>query len=198
MVSPRASLLTVGTMFSAAVSNVTGFLRPSTTTTTRNVVRTFASTSDKITSSPLPGFGNPTFGITKRLPGVSFDEAMESVEGELKKVGFGVITKIDMRETMKKKLDIDLGSPYVILGACNPKLAHQALTKMPAVGLLLPCNIVVAQETPDDAETPGPIVVSALSPEALFAVAKNDETENDLLPLANEVQGLIQTAIDAL
>lgn len=151
-------------------------------TSTATTARSLASVTH------LPDFGNPKFGITKKLPGVTTDEAINSTQDALKQVGFGVITKIDFKTTMKEKLDTDLDRPYVVLGACNPKLAHEALQEMPAVGLLLPCNIVVTED-PD-----GSAVVSALSPIELFGVVDSAE----MRPLAEEVQGMIQSAIDAL
>ena len=83
-----------------------------------------------MTTTSLPEFGVPKYGITKTLSGKSFDEVVDSVTAELKKHGFGVLTKIDMKETMKKKIDVDFERPYVILGACNPNLAHNALKSL--------------------------------------------------------------------
>jgi uncharacterized protein (DUF302 family) len=141
------------------------------------------------TFTVLPDYGKPNFGITKKLaPGIDMEQAIESVTASLKKVGFGVLTSIDIQATLKKKIDEDI-QPYVILGACNPKLAHKALSSMPAVGLLLPCNVVVTKDASD-----GNIVVSAMDPISLFSVIDDPE----VAPLAEEVKDLVQSAIDSL
>lgn len=110
------------------------------------------------------------FGFTRSLGDVKLDEARERIIEALKQEGFGVLTEIDVRATLKKKLDVDF-RPYVILGACNPSLAHQALSSEPGIGLLLPCNVVVA-ETDD-----GGSEVSVAKPEAMFSLVNNPQME---------------------
>lgn len=97
-----------------------------------------------------------------------FDSAVEKVTNALKKEGFGVLTEIDIKDTLKKKLDIDFRK-YKILGACNPPNAYKALQSEPNVGLMLPCNVIV-QET-DNEE----INVAAIDPQASMLAIKNDE-----------------------
>ena len=91
---------------------------------------------------------NVPYSISRRLTGVGMAEARARVTEALKREGFGVLTEIDLQATLKKKIDVEI-APYVILGACNPKLAHAALSTEAAIGLLLPCNVVVAQDGAD-------------------------------------------------
>jgi len=107
---------------------------------------------------------DPAYGHTVRLPGVSFDDARAKITAALKEQGFGVLTEIDVKATMKAKLDVDFRR-YVILGACNPHLAHKALSGDLGIGLLLPCNVCVWEEE-------GGSVVSVIKPEAMFSVVK--------------------------
>lgn len=106
-----------------------------------------------------------TLGITTVVPW-DYDQAVEQAKTALKEQGFGVLTEIDVRATMRAKLDIDF-QRYVIIGACNPPLAHQALTADKSVGLMLPCNVVV-YDNGDGSST-----VSALNPMTAMSVVGN-------------------------
>jgi uncharacterized protein (DUF302 family) len=105
------------------------------------------------------------YGISRTVA-LSYDDAVARVREELQKEGFGVLTEIDVKETIKKKLDRDFAR-YIILGACNPPLAHQALTAEPAIGLLLPCNVIVYETRP------GESVVAAFDPTVAVDLAEN-------------------------
>ena len=107
-----------------------------------------------------------TYGFERHLDHVTFEEALERVTAGLKREGFGILTQIDVKDTLKKKLEVDFRR-YTILGACNPPLAHKALTAEPQIGLLLPCNVVV-QEAPD-----GGAIVSIADPRVMFSLVKN-------------------------
>lgn len=126
------------------------------------------------------------YGMVKRLSGVSFTLALEKTREALKTQGFGVLTEIDVKETLKKKLGEDF-RPYAILGACNPPLAFQALKGEEHIGLLLPCNVVVMADGEDS-------VVSVVDPEAMFSVVGR----SDLAALAAEVKGKLQAVLDVL
>jgi uncharacterized protein (DUF302 family) len=105
-----------------------------------------------------------SYGFERTLPGVSFADAVTRVTEALKAEGFGVLSEIDVSATLKKKLDVDF-RPYVILGACNPTLAHKALQAEPQIGLLLPCNVVVQ-------EADGGSTVSIADPKAMFRMVE--------------------------
>jgi uncharacterized protein (DUF302 family) len=126
-----------------------------------------------------------SYGYTRALKDVSFDAAIERVTEALKQEGFGVLTEIDVRATLKKKLDVDFRN-YRILGACNPRLAHQALTGEPLVGLLLPCNVTVFEE--DD----GTINVSFIKPTEMFKIVDNPGVE----PIARQVEEKMVRALE--
>lgn len=137
--------------------------------------------------SDIAPIDSPAYGISRHLAGVSFDDAVERATAALKANGFGVLTTIDIQGTLKAKLDADT-RPYTILGACNPKMAHRALQAEGGIGLLLPCNVVVA------GDGNGGSVVSAIDPVAMFSVVGRDDIE----PIAGEVKSMLQAAIDAV
>ena len=118
------------------------------------------------------------YEMTARIPGTIDDARLRVVEA-LKSQGFGVLTEIDVQRTLKEKLGEEM-DPYVILGACNPVLAHQALTTDPSLGLLLPCNVVLRQVGSD-------VEVSIIDPEVMFEVAE-PATRAALSPLAAEAR----------
>ena len=107
-----------------------------------------------------------TFGIMLRLP---VHQARPLVEVALQREGFGVLTEIDVAATMQAKLSVEW-SPYLILGACNPSLAHRALQADPSIGALLPCNVVLREEA-------GQTVVEAMDPRAVIGLVENPEVE---------------------
>ncbi len=127
-----------------------------------------------------------TYGMRVELP-IGYDEAVERTTAALKDQGFGVLTTIDVKETLKKKLDVDFRR-YVILGACNPPLAHQAFTKELEIGLLLPCNVIVYETTA------GRSAVAAFDPIRGLAMAGNDA----LHAVAVEADERLRKALAAL
>ena len=129
---------------------------------------------------------NVDFGFTRTLKETTLEQARERITTALQKEGFGILTEIDVKATLKKKIDVDF-RPYVILGACNPSIAHQALQAEPGMGLLLPCNVVVAED--DD----GGAVLSMIKPEALFRLVDRD----DLKPLVEQVTRKLTSALEA-
>jgi uncharacterized protein (DUF302 family) len=116
-----------------------------------------------------------------------FDQAVDKVTEALKTEGFGVLTEIDVKATLKKKIDVDR-KPYKILGACNPGLANQALNADPDIGLLLPCNVVVREE--DN----GAVTVAFMDPAAVLKLVE----QPGVAALANEVRGKLEKVRDQL
>lgn len=133
------------------------------------------------TNSTLP-YGMST---TVRLP---YEEAVKRVREALSAEGFGVLSEIDVRATLKQKLDADF-RPYIILGACNPPMALRALTAEQHIGLLLPCNVIVYA-----ADDEGSSVVAAVDPEVSLGRVGNDA----LAPLAAEVKSRLRRVLDAV
>lgn len=118
---------------------------------------------------------------------IPFDEAVSRVTEELKKEGFGILTEIDVKETLKKKLDVDF-KKYKILGACNPHFAYQALQEEDKIGTMLPCNVIV-QET-----EAGKVEVAAIDPMASMQAVQNPNLQS----LAEQVQAKLRGVIAGL
>ena len=125
------------------------------------------------------------YGFSKKV-NYGFDDAIEKVTEELQKEGFGILTEIDVKATMKKKLDVDFPN-YKILGACNPPLAHKALSAEPEIGLLLPCNVIVYENDND-------VFVSAIDAKAMFSLVDRKDVE----PIADAVNSKLKKVIENL
>lgn len=126
-----------------------------------------------------------TYQLSTRVQ-LPFEHAIQRTTAELKNEGFGVLTEIDVKATLKKKLDVDF-RPYVILGACNPPAAYGALNCEIEIGLLLPCNVIVYE---DGSET----VVSAVNPAMMLGVVENAELD----AIASDIQARLQRVIAAV
>lgn len=127
-----------------------------------------------------------SYHFTKTVA-MPFDEAVEHVTKALAGKGFGVLTTIDVRETMKKKLGVDF-KPYTILGACNPHYAYKALQAEDKIGTMLPCNVIVTEAAP------GQVEVSAVDPVASMSAISNPS----LGEVANTVRGLLKDVVEGL
>ncbi len=123
------------------------------------------------------------FGVRLKLP---YDEAVGRVKEALKTEGFGVLTEIDVRMTMREKLGVEM-EPYIILGACNPPLAHRALELEPDIGLLLPCNVVVRAEGATSR-------IDIVDPQAMLGIVGNEQ----IGPVAEEAKQRLQRVVAAL
>ena len=125
--------------------------------------------------------------FTSTTVALSYDQAIEKVTGLLKDEGFGVLTEIDVKDTLKKKLDVDF-KKYRILGACNPSFAHKALQAEDKIGVMLPCNVIVEEH--ED----GKVEVSAVNPVASMQAVSND----DLHSIAGQVRDKLDKVIGNL
>ncbi len=122
-----------------------------------------------------------------KILNTSFQDAIEKVTAELKKEGFGILTEIDVKETIKVKLNKEF-RPYKILGACNPPFAYQALQVEDKIGTMLPCNVIVQELEP------GKVEVAAVDPIASMIAVENEE----LRKVAEQVQEKLKRCIDSL
>ena len=127
------------------------------------------------------------YGISTTVP-LDYEHAVARTKQALATEGFGVLSEIDVAATMKKKLDVDF-RPYVILGACNPPLAHRALSAERDIGLLLPCNVVVYAD-----DVPGRSVVAAMDPVEALQLTGNDE----IRPIAEDVKARLTRVLEAI
>jgi len=126
-----------------------------------------------------------SYTINRTIKSADFAKVEERIRKSLQDSGFGVLTEIDVKATMKKKLDVTM-EPYLILGACNPKMAHRAIEMEPRVGSMLPCNVILRQVV-DGVE------ISAIDPVASMAAIDNIELKN----LAGQVRDMLQGAVEA-
>ncbi|MHA2171991.1 MAG: DUF302 domain-containing protein [Candidatus Kariarchaeaceae archaeon] len=123
-------------------------------------------------------------GISSEFSGIEFDRIEQETRKVLKESGFGILTEINVKDTMKEKLNANY-LPYKILGACNPPIANKALTAEPEIGLLLPCNVIIYQKEDDT------VRVSITNPRKLFTLIDRDDVE----PLAIEIENLLRSAL---
>ena len=127
------------------------------------------------------------YGFTTTLSGTTFDQALTKTLAALKAEGFGVLSDIDVQHAMKEKLGVDM-LPYRILGACNPALAHQALQAIPNIGLLLPCNVIVREETPER------VVIGFLDPQIMVNLVGKPEVNT----VADSAEERLRRACESL
>lgn len=128
-----------------------------------------------------------SYYISTTLRNISFSEAIDKTVAALKEEGFGVLTEIDIKATLKKKLDADFYN-YTILGACNPGMAHQALQAENKIGTMLPCNVIVQEREP------GSVEISAVDPAASMMAVKNDS----LAGIAKDVRDKLTKVIQSI
>jgi uncharacterized protein (DUF302 family) len=127
------------------------------------------------------------YALVRELPALDYDAAVEQATKSLEAEGFGILSRIDVAAALKEKIGVDFRR-YVILGACNPQLAHRALSAEPHLGVLLPCNVVVMERDG------GGSIVSAFNPTAGFSLIDNERVQ----PLAAEVRERVEQALDRL
>jgi len=125
------------------------------------------------------------YGFSKTVD-LAYEQAIEKVTAELKKEGFGVLTFIDVKETLKQKINVDF-KKYAILGACNPPIAHRALQEEEQLGLLLPCNVIVYEKE-------GKTNISIFDPMVMTWIIENDHMK----PIATEAQEKLQRVLNAI
>jgi len=125
------------------------------------------------------------YGFSKTVD-LSFEDTINKVTEELKKEGFGILTTIDIKETLKNKIDVDF-KKYTILGACNPTLAHKALQAEEEIGLLLPCNVIVYEKE-------GKTAVSVFDPSLMTKVVENENLDS----IAEEVKEMLLRVFDSI
>ncbi|MBL4597825.1 MAG: DUF302 domain-containing protein [Rhizobiaceae bacterium] len=124
------------------------------------------------------------YTINRVFSGATFDEIVGRTREALTGQGFGVLTEIDVKQTLKKKIDADIND-YLILGACSPKMAHEAIKIEPRIGAMLPCNVII--RSLDD----GQVEVSAIDPQASMQAVENDKLQD----VAGEVKSMMQTVV---
>ena len=125
------------------------------------------------------------YGFSKTVD-LTYEQAIEKVTAELKREGFGVLTFIDVKETLKQKINVDF-KKYAILGACNPPIAHRALQEEEQLGLLLPCNVIVYEKE-------GKTNISIFDPMVMTWIIENDHMK----PIATEAQEKLQRVLNAI
>jgi len=128
-----------------------------------------------------------SYYINKTLRGISFEEGIDRITASLKNEGFGILTEIDLKATLKKKLDVDLYN-YKILGACHPPYAYKAIQAEDKIGAMLPCNVIVQEKVK------GEIEISAVDPIESMQAIKNE----NLGVLAQEIRAKLENCINAL
>lgn len=126
-----------------------------------------------------------SYTYNRMISNANIDDVDARIRASLGEAGFGVLTEIDVKATMKKKIDVDM-EPYRILGACNPGMAYKAIGMEPRVGAMLPCNVILRQVA-------GNVEISAIDPVASMQAIKND----GLTAVAGEVRDMLRAAVDA-